>query len=125
MREELEDLAFRWLHPEAYRTVRDRLDQLTANNQGLVEEIRRSLVEKLAEAGYSADVAGREKKPYSIWRKMQNRQISLEQLSDLYGFRVICGSIEDCYRALGLAHTAWRAVPGRFKDYISTPKQNG
>jgi len=125
MREELEDLAFRWLHPEAYRTVRDRLDQLTANNQGLVEEIRRSLVEKLAEAGYSADVAGREKKPYSIWRKMQNRQISLEQLSDLYGFRVICGSIEDCYRALGLVHTAWRAVPGRFKDYISTPKQNG
>ncbi len=125
MREELEELAFRWLHPEAYRTVRERLDRLTENNKGLVEEIRQSLVEKLGEAGFSAEVAGREKKPYSIWRKMQNRQISLEQLSDLYGFRVICRSIEDCYRVLGLVHTTWRAVPGRFKDYISTPKQNG
>jgi GTP pyrophosphokinase len=125
MREELEELAFRWLHPEAYRTVRDRLDRLTDNNQGLVEEIRLSLIEKLGEAGFAADVAGREKKPYSIWRKMENRQISLEQLSDLYGFRVICKSIEDCYRVLGVVHTAWRAVPGRFKDYISTPKQNG
>ena len=125
MREELEELAFRWLHPEAYRTVRERLDRLTDNNQGLVEEIRQSLIEKLGEAGFVADVAGREKKPYSIWRKMENRQISLEQLSDLYGFRVICKSVEDCYRVLGVAHTAWRAVPGRFKDYISTPKQNG
>ncbi|WP_072389634.1 bifunctional (p)ppGpp synthetase/guanosine-3',5'-bis(diphosphate) 3'-pyrophosphohydrolase [Hyphomicrobium sp. CS1BSMeth3] len=125
MREELEELAFRWLHPEAYRTVRERLDRLTENNKGLVEEIRQSLVEKLAEAGFKAEVTGREKKPYSIWRKMQNRQISLEQLSDLYGFRVICDSVSDCYRALGLVHTTWRAVPGRFKDYISTPKQNG
>ncbi|ODT30879.1 MAG: GTP pyrophosphokinase [Hyphomicrobium sp. SCN 65-11] len=125
MREELEELAFRWLHPEAYRTVRERLDRLTENNKGLVEEIRQSLVEKLAEAGFKAEVTGREKKPYSIWRKMQNRQISLEQLSDLYGFRVICDSVGDCYRALGLVHTTWRAVPGRFKDYISTPKQNG
>jgi GTP pyrophosphokinase len=125
MREELEELAFRWLNPEAYRTVRERLDSLTEHNQGLVEEIRRNLVEKLAEESFDAEVAGREKKPYSIWRKMQNRQISLEQLSDLYGFRVICSSIEDCYRVLGLVHTTWRAVPGRFKDYISTPKQNG
>ena len=125
MREELEDLAFRWLHPEAYRTVRERLDRLNENNQGLVEEIRQSLIAKLGEANFSAEVTGREKKPYSIWRKMQNRQISLEQLSDLYGFRVICNTIDDCYRGLGLVHTTWRAVPGRFKDYISTPKQNG
>jgi guanosine-3',5'-bis(diphosphate) 3'-pyrophosphohydrolase len=125
MREELEDLAFRWLHPEAYRTVRERLDRLNENNQGLVEEIRQSLIAKLGEANFSAEVTGREKKPYSIWRKMQNRQISLEQLSDLYGFRVICNTTEDCYRVLGLVHTTWRAVPGRFKDYISTPKQNG
>lgn len=125
MREELEDLAFRWLHPEAYRTVRERLDRLNENNQGLVEEIRQSLIAKLGEANFSGEVTGREKKPYSIWRKMQNRQISLEQLSDLYGFRVICNTIDDCYRGLGLVHTTWRAVPGRFKDYISTPKQNG
>jgi guanosine-3',5'-bis(diphosphate) 3'-pyrophosphohydrolase len=125
MREELEELAFRWLHPEAYRTVRERLDRLTDHNEGLVEEIRQSLVAKLAEAGFIAEVAGRAKKPYSIWRKMENKQISLEQLSDLYGFRVICNSVEDCYRILGVVHTTWRAVPGRFKDYISTPKQNG
>jgi len=125
VREELEDLAFRWLHPEAYRAVTDRLSTLRARNQNLVDEISSSLALKLAEAGVTADVSGREKKPYSIWRKMENRQISLEQLSDIYGFRVIVGSVEDCYRVVGIAHTTWRAVPGRFKDYISTPKQNG
>ncbi len=71
-----------------------------------------------------AEVSGREKKPYSIWRKMDNKQISLEQLSDIYAFRVIVPTVGDCYRALGVAHTSWRTVPGRFKDYISTPKQN-
>ena len=69
-------------------------------------------------------MSGREKKPYAIWRKMENKQISLEQLSDIYGFRVIVDTIDDCYRVLGVAHTTWRTVPGRFKDYISTPKQN-
>ena len=79
---------------------------------------------KLAEAGLDAEVYGREKKPFSIWRKMENRQISLEQLSDIYGFRVVVDDLDACYRALGIVHSAWRAVPGRFKDYISTPKQN-
>ena len=72
----------------------------------------------------TAEVYGREKKPFSIWRKMENRQISLEQLSDIYGFRIVVDSVDACYRALGIVHTTWRAVPGRFKDYISTPKQN-
>jgi len=125
VREELEDHAFRWLHPDAYRAVTDRLTTLRARNRNLVEEISGGLASKLAEAGVTADVSGREKKPYSIWRKMENRQISLEQLSDIYGFRVIVESIEDCYRVVGIVHTTWRAVPGRFKDYISTPKQNG
>jgi GTP pyrophosphokinase len=125
LREELEELAFRWLHPEAHKALLDRLEALRARNRGLVDEISSGLAAKLAEAGVTAEVSGREKKPYSIWRKMQNRQISLEQLSDIYGFRAIVGSIEDCYRALGIVHTTWRAVPGRFKDYISTPKQNG
>ena len=79
---------------------------------------------RLAGAGIEAEVYGREKKPFSIWRKMENRQISLEQLSDIYGFRVVVDGLDACYRALGVVHTAWRAVPGRFKDYISTPKQN-
>jgi GTP pyrophosphokinase len=125
VREEFEDLAFRWLHPEAYRAVTDRLASLRTRNKGLVDEISGGLSAKLAEAGVKTEVSGREKKPYSIWRKMQNRQISLEQLSDIYGFRLIVASSAECYRVLGIVHTTWRAVPGRFKDYISTPKQNG
>jgi GTP pyrophosphokinase len=125
LREEFEALAFKWLHPDACKAVSDRLVQLTARNKGLVEEISRGLKEKLAEAGLKAAVEGREKKAHSIWRKMENRQISLEQLSDIYGFRVIVDSVPDCYRVLGIVHTNWRMVPGRFKDYVSTPKQNG
>ena len=125
LREELEDLAFRWLHPDAYKAVIDRLAHLSDRNKGLVQDINRSLTEKLGDVAIEAKVWGREKKPYSIWSKMQNRQISLEQLSDIYAFRVIVDDVADCYRVLGVVHSAWRAVPGRFKDYISTPKQNG
>ena len=125
MREELEDLSFRWLHPEAYHAVNERLQVLRQKNKGLVEEISRALGDKLAGGGIHAEISGRQKKPYAIWRKMQNKQISLEQLSDIYAFRVIVDSVEDCYRVLGLVHTTWSTVPGRFKDYISTPKLNG
>lgn len=124
MRDELEELAFRWLRPEAYDAVTAKLAELRERNIGLVEEIANALTAKLADVGISAEVSGREKKPYAIWRKMANKQISLEQLSDIFGFRVICKSIDDCYRALGVTHMTWRTVPGRFKDYISTPKQN-
>ena len=125
LREELEDYAFRWLHPEAYHTVTTRLAQLRERNRGIVDQIQTALRSKLAEADIKAEVSGREKKPYAIWRKMQNKQISLEQLSDIYGFRVILGSIDACYRVLGVVHTTWNSAPGRFTDYISTPKQNG
>jgi len=125
LREELEDLSFRWLHPEAYRAVVDKLSSLRQRNRGLVEEISRALKEKLEESGVPHEVAGREKKPFAIWRKMENKQIGLEQLSDIYAFRIITDTVGDCYRVLGVAHTTWRTVPGRFKDYISTPKQNG
>ncbi len=124
MRDELETLAFRWLHPEAFAAVTGKLAELRAKNEGLVEDIRAALAGKLADAGIKAEVSGREKKPYSIWSKMENKQIGLEQLSDIYAFRLIVDTIDDCYRVLGLAHTTWRTVPGRFKDYISTPKQN-
>jgi GTP pyrophosphokinase len=124
LRDELEELAFKWLHPEAYSAVVEKLADIRARNAGLVEEITTALKAKLAEAGLEAEVSGREKKPYSIWRKMDNRQISLEQLSDIYAFRIIVGSVDACYRALGVVHASWRAVPGHFKDYISTPKQN-
>jgi GTP pyrophosphokinase len=125
VREELEELAFKWLWPDAYATVMARLKAIHEKNQGFIEEITKALGAGFAEAGITAEVMGREKKPYSIWRKMETKQITLEQLSDIYGFRVIVGSPDDCYRALGVVHSRWRAVPGRFKDYISTPKQNG
>ena len=125
LREELEDHAFRWLHPEAYEALTERLAALSAKNRGLVDEIGRAFAAKLVEVGVKAEVSGREKKPYSIWRKMQNKQLGLEQLSDIYAFRVITETVEDCYRVLGVAHTSWSTVPGRFKDYVSTPKQNG
>jgi GTP pyrophosphokinase len=124
LREELEDLAFRWLHPEAYGTLQQKLQTLTDRNKGLVEEIDGALVQRLAAAGIPAEVKGREKRLYSIWRKVTTKHISLEQLSDIYAFRVVATSTEDCYRVLGVVHTTWSAVPGRFKDYISTPKQN-
>ncbi len=124
LREELEDHAFRWLNPEAYVAVVDRLKMLRERNQGLIDEIESALTKRLQEAKVSAIVAGREKKPYAIWSKMERKQISLEQLSDIYGFRIVVGEVVDCYRALAVVHTTWHAVPGRFKDYISNPKQN-
>ncbi len=124
LREELEDLAFHWLYPDAYAALSERLAKLRTENEGLVEQIRIALEAKIQDAGIEAEVFGREKKPYSIWRKMQDKQVSLEQLSDIYGFRVLVNNIDDCYRVLGLAHTTWQTVPGRFKDYVSTPKQN-
>ncbi len=124
LREELEQLSFKWGNPEAYATVVGKLADIHKKNAGLVEEIVAALKSRLAEAGLEAEVYGREKKPFSIWRKMQNRQISLEQLSDIYGFRVVVKDLDACYRALGIVHSTWRAVPGRFKDYVSTPKQN-
>lgn len=123
--DELQDHCFRWLHPEAYAALNERLAALRERNRGLVDDIRMALTEKLDEAAIDGEISGREKTAYAIWRKMENRQISLEQLSDIYGFRVKVDKPADCYRVLGVAHTSWRAVPGRFKDYISTPKQNG
>ncbi|MCB1505084.1 MAG: bifunctional (p)ppGpp synthetase/guanosine-3',5'-bis(diphosphate) 3'-pyrophosphohydrolase [Hyphomicrobiaceae bacterium] len=124
LRDELEDHAFRWLHPEAHATVMAKLTELRKRNENLVEDIRQSLSSKLSEAGLAAEVTGREKRPYAIWRKMENKQISLEQLSDIYAFRIIVGDIDDCYRVLGIVHRNWQMVPGRFKDYISVPKRN-
>ncbi|MFZ1108966.1 MAG: bifunctional (p)ppGpp synthetase/guanosine-3',5'-bis(diphosphate) 3'-pyrophosphohydrolase [Rhodomicrobium sp.] len=124
IRDELEELSFRWLHPAAYETLMSRLNVLREQNRGLTGEIATELKAKLEARNLKADVFSREKKPYSIWLKMQNKQIGLEQLSDVYGFRVIVPTLEDCYAALGIVHTTWRVVPGRFKDYISTPKHN-
>ncbi|MEZ0280692.1 bifunctional (p)ppGpp synthetase/guanosine-3',5'-bis(diphosphate) 3'-pyrophosphohydrolase [Methyloceanibacter sp.] len=124
LREELEDHAFKALNPEAYLAVVERLKMLRERNQGLIDEIELALTTKLKEAGVAGIVAGREKKPYAIWSKMERKQISLEQLSDIYAFRIVVPEVDDCYHALSVVHTTWHAVPGRFKDYISNPKQN-
>ena len=124
MREELEDLAFRTVNPEAYATIERRLSELRSRNRSLIEAIERELTERLERAGIKAEVKGREKQPYSIFRKMERKAVSFEQLSDILGFRVVVGSVAECYAAVGVVHTTWPAVPGRFKDYVSTPKQN-
>uniref|UniRef100_UPI003BA9C506 RelA/SpoT family protein n=1 Tax=Stappia sp. TaxID=1870903 RepID=UPI003BA9C506 len=124
LREELEDISFRTLYPEAYSTIVDRLSALEEKNKSLIGDIEHDLVDRLEERGIAALVKGREKRPYSIFRKMQQKSVAFEQLSDIYGFRIIVGTVEACYRVLGVVHTTWPSVPGRFKDYISTPKQN-
>lgn len=125
VREELEDLAFKELNPEARETLVKRLDEFREASGDMVKLIGSEIEAKLTEAGLSCTVIGREKRPYSMWRKMERRAISLEQLSDIFGFRVIVDEVPDCYRAVGILHTNWPMVPGRFKDYISTPKANG
>lgn len=125
MRDELEDLSFRYINPEAYETVTQRLAELSKRNEGLIKKIEDELRDLLVANGLlNASVKGRQKRPYSVFRKMQSKSLSFEQLSDVYGFRIVVDDIPSCYRALGLVHTRWRVVPGRFKDYISTPKQN-
>ncbi|WP_111733178.1 RelA/SpoT family protein [Roseovarius amoyensis] len=125
MREELEDLAFRVINPEARASIIRRFITLQKEAGDVIERITGDMRLELDRAGIEADVLGRAKKPYSIWRKMQEKEMGFSRLSDIYGFRVITRSEEDCYRVLGAIHRRWRAVPGRFKDYISQPKSNG
>src|ERR1700743_256530 len=124
MREELEDLSFRMLDPEAHAVVKHRLDALAERNRNLIGEIESQLSTNLRKNGLAANVYGRRKQPFSIWTKMERKSVGFEQLSDIFAFRLIVGDVESCYRALGIVHTTWPVVPVRFKDYISTPKQN-
>ena len=124
LREELEELSFRHLRPEAHGTVTKRLEEVTEREGSVISEIERDLTQKLAAKGIDAEVFGRRKRPYSIWKKMERKNVSFEQLSDIFGFRVLVAEPEDCYRVLGIVHMTWPMVPGRYKDYISTPKQN-
>jgi guanosine-3',5'-bis(diphosphate) 3'-pyrophosphohydrolase len=125
MREELEDLAFAEINPEARDSIVTRLQRLDDARGDRIGRIADQIKRKLAESGIDAYVYGRAKRAYSIWRKLKDKQLNFEQLSDVFGFRVIVKSKEDCYRALGVLHTNWQMVPERFKDFISTPKPNG
>ncbi|ALE04004.1 RelA/SpoT family protein [Bartonella ancashensis] len=125
MREELEDLSFFYLNPEGYSAITDKLSDLLERNRDLLFTIENELMKLFSEHNIKADVKSRQKRPYSVFRKMESKALSFGQLSDIFGFRVIVETVCDCYRALGIIHTTWSMVPGRFKDYISTPKQNG
>jgi GTP pyrophosphokinase len=125
MKDELEDLAFAELYPEARESIIARLAFLKEKGGRLVERIESELRDTLTRGGVSAQVQGREKTPYSIWRKMQRKNVGFEQLSDIMAFRVVVDDVPACYNALGVMHSAYPVVPGRFKDYISTPKPNG
>ncbi len=121
---ELEELAFSHLNPVARDAILRRLESLRGRQGKAVALASAEIGRKLAEASIPARVVGREKNAFSIWRKLQRKSIGFAQLSDIYAFRVIVDSVEDCYRALGVVHRAWPGVPGRFKDFISTPKRN-
>ena len=122
---ELEDLAFAELNSDGFRSLTTRLDFLRAQGGGIVDRVVESLMATLRERRLRATVTGREKRPYSIWRKMQRKDLAFEQITDIVGFRLVTDDEEDCYRALGIVHRAYPMVPERFKDYISTPKPNG
>ncbi|OJW52577.1 MAG: bifunctional (p)ppGpp synthetase/guanosine-3',5'-bis(diphosphate) 3'-pyrophosphohydrolase [Alphaproteobacteria bacterium 41-28] len=124
VKDDLQNLAFAQLHPDAYQSIVSRLRFLREQEKDILTPIIEELKQVLEENGIKAFVAGREKKPYSIWRKMQQRNITFDQLSDIIAFRVLVDTSSDCYRSLGVIHSTYPVVPGRFKDYISTPKQN-
>lgn len=125
MREELEDLSFKVINPEARNSIMRRFLTLQKDTGDVIYKITQDIRHELDKAGVEADVFGRAKKPYSVWRKMEEKGLAFSRLSDIYGFRIITTSEADCYRVLGAIHQRWRAVPGRFKDYISQPKSNG
>ena len=124
IRDELEDLSFSILNKEARDLITERLKLIKSNRIDNFEYISKDLMNELKENGVTATFTGREKSPFSIWRKMQNKKISLEHLSDIIGFRIIVSNISDCYKALGIFHSKYSAIPFKFKDYISTPKIN-
>jgi len=124
IRDELEDLSFSVLNKPARNLILDRLKFIKSNKEDTFKIVAAELIDLLNSAGIHATIAGREKTPFSIWRKIQNKKISLEQLTDIIGFRIIVSNIDDCYKALGIFHSKFSAIPGKFKDYISTPKIN-
>jgi len=126
LKEELQDLAFAELYPEARESIVTRLQFLREQGEAELAKVVSTLKQKLTEAGIqNVEISGREKKPFSIWKKMESKNITFEQLADIVAFRIIVDTIPDCYHALGVIHAEWHTIPGHFKDYISTPKSNG
>ena len=124
IRDELEDLSFLILNNEARKLIKKRLDEIKEDKTNSFNSISFEFSDLLNQHHLKAEIIGREKTPFSIWRKLQKKRISLEQISDIIGFRIILENVQDCYKALGIFHSKWHCIPGRFKDYISSPKIN-
>jgi len=124
IRDELEDLSFSVLNPDARKLIKDRLDKIKENNLTNFNNISEEFNKTLLSNKINCKIFGREKTPFSIWRKIQKKRTSLEQITDIIGFRIILNNIDDCYKALGVLHSEWNCIPGKFKDYISSPKIN-
>ena len=124
IRDELEDLSFEVLNEDARKLIKDRLDKIKENNLINFNNISDEFFEILKNKNIEPKIVGREKTPFSIWRKIQKKRTSLEQITDIIGFRIILDNVEDCYKALGIFHSKWNCIPGKFKDYISSPKIN-
>ena len=124
IRDELDDLCFKVLNDEARELIKKRLDEIKENNLSNFESLSDEFSNVLNKHKINVKIFGREKTPFSIWRKIQKKRISLEQITDIIGFRLILDNVDDCYKALGIFHTEWTCIPGKFKDYISSPKIN-
>ncbi|MDA7637888.1 RelA/SpoT family protein [Candidatus Pelagibacter sp.] len=125
IRDELEDLSFEILNNDARELIKNKLDEIKSDKKNLFESLSFELSEILNENHINAEIHGREKTPFSIWRKVQKKRISLEQITDIIGFRITLSSVDECYKTLGIFHKKWNCIPGKFKDYISSPKING
>ena len=124
IRDELEDLSFEILNPDARKLIKNRLDQIKDNNLINYNSVLNEFENLLKKNNIDFEIFSREKTPFSIWRKIQKKRTSLEQITDIIGFRIILKNIENCYKTLGFFHSKWNCIPGKFKDYISSPKIN-
>jgi RelA/SpoT family (p)ppGpp synthetase len=125
IRDELEDLSFEILNNDARELIKKKLDEIKSDKRDLFESLSFELSEILNDNHINAEIHGREKTPFSIWRKVQKKRISLEQITDIIGFRITLSTVDECYKTLGIFHRRWNCIPGKFKDYISSPKING
>jgi GTP diphosphokinase / guanosine-3',5'-bis(diphosphate) 3'-diphosphatase len=125
IRDELEDICFKILNNGARKLIKNRLDEINEDKEDIFKSLSFELSNILNLDHINAEIVGREKTPFSIWKKVQKKRISLEQITDIIGFRIILNSIDDCYKTLGILHKQWNCIPGKFKDYISSPKING
>ena len=125
IRDELEDLSFEVLNNDARKLIQKRLEEIKKEKKDIFETLSSEINDILGENAIISKIYGREKTPFSIWRKVQKKRVSLEQITDIIGFRIILNDIDDCYKTLGILHKKWNCIPGKFKDYISSPKING